>query len=86
MAEDYPRTAVELEDRFATEAACREYLCQLRWPKGFCCPVCRAAEGSAVRRGLWRCRGCRRDVSVLADSVFQDVSVTPSAMGLREVS
>lgn len=72
MAEVYPRTAVELENLFRTEAACRECLCQLRWPEGFCCPVCGAADAAAVRRGLWRCRGCRRDVSVLAGTVFQD--------------
>ena len=82
MAEAYPRTAVELETLFGTEAACREYLCQLRWPEGFCCPVCGAAEASGVRRGLWRCRGCRRDVSVLAGTVFQD-SKLPLRMWFR---
>jgi hypothetical protein len=31
--------AAELAKRFATEAACRDYLIQLRWPDGFRCPV-----------------------------------------------
>ena len=35
--EDYPRN-LEVEARFANEQACREYLCQLRWPEGFRCP------------------------------------------------
>ncbi|MFH1739725.1 MAG: IS1595 family transposase, partial [bacterium] len=30
--EDYPRTVLEFEERFATEEACRAYLAQLRWP------------------------------------------------------
>ncbi|MGD0910210.1 MAG: transposase, partial [Candidatus Acidiferrales bacterium] len=38
--EDYPRDLLELERRFSTEAACRAYLFQLRWPDGFCCPRC----------------------------------------------
>jgi hypothetical protein len=28
----------EFASRFATEAACRDYLIQLRWPDGFRCP------------------------------------------------
>jgi hypothetical protein len=33
--EDYPRTITEFESRFSTEAGCREYLVQLRWPEGY---------------------------------------------------
>lgn len=70
--EDYPRTLQEFEDRFATEAACREYLAELRWPDGFLCPRCgsRAAWGTA--RGLYRCRSCDHQASVTAGTVFQD--------------
>ena len=32
MGEDYPRTLLELEQRFSTEEACAEYLAALRWP------------------------------------------------------
>ena len=38
LMEDYPRTLEEFEGRFVTEQACREYLMQLRWPRGFACP------------------------------------------------
>ena len=41
-SEDYPRTLAELEARFSSEAACRDYLFQLRWPDGFRCPRCGA--------------------------------------------
>jgi len=30
--EDYPATLVELEQRFSTAEACRQYLFALRWP------------------------------------------------------
>ena len=43
--EDYPRTLEEFEGRFVTEQACREYLMQLRWPRGLRAP---AVEGSEL--------------------------------------
>jgi hypothetical protein len=82
MAEDYPRTLMELERRFSDDSACREYLTGLRWPEGFVCPNCQAHEGLAVRRDLWRCMGCRREVSVMAGTVFQD-SKLPLTVWIR---
>ena len=72
MAEDYPRTLLELERRFSDESACRAYLCALRWPEGFVCPSCQAHRSVEIRRELWRCLACRREVSVTAGTVFQD--------------
>ncbi len=72
MSEDYPRTILELERRFSDEAACRQYLFVLRWPQGFVCPGCGARAAWPMKRGLWLCRGCRRQVSVTAGTVFQD--------------
>jgi len=72
VAEDYPRTLVELERRFSDDAACREYIFSLRWPEGFRCPGCQGQRAWAISRGLWLCNGCRRQVSVLAGTVFQD--------------
>ncbi len=68
--EDYPRTILELERRFSTDDACREYLELLRWPDGFVCPGCRVGEAWAMKDGLWLCRGCRRQVSVTAGTIF----------------
>ena len=69
--EDYPRTLLELEKRFSTEDACREYLAALRWPEGFVCPDCGTRKGWMMTRGLWLCAGCRRQVSVTAGTVFE---------------
>src|SRR6266566_7187390 len=71
MTEDYPRTLLELEQRFSDEAKCRDYLFALRWPQGFICPVC-GAGGLAIRRDLWRCVQCGRETSVMAGTIFQD--------------
>ncbi len=72
MSEDYPRTLVELERRFVDDEACRMYLYGLRWPEGFACPACGGHGTWRMKRGLWLCRDCRRQVSVTAGTVFQD--------------
>ena len=72
MAEDYPHTLPELERRFASEDACRQYLFALRWPDGFACPRCAGNKVWAMRRGLWLCAGCRHQASVTAGTIFQD--------------
>lgn len=72
MVEDYPTTLLDFERRFANEAACREYLAQLRWPGGFVCRKCGGTSAWQTDRGRWRCHACRLDTSVMAGTVFQD--------------
>ena len=72
MSEDYPRTILELERRFRDETACRTYLHALRWPEGFLCPRCSGKAAWPMKRGLWLCQGCRRQVSVTAGTIFQN--------------
>ena len=73
--EDYPRTLAEFEARFATDAACRAYLVQLRWPDGFRCPRCAGATAWPVRAVLFQCAGCGRQTSVTAGTIFQDTRI-----------
>lgn len=75
MDEVYPKTLLELERQFATVEDCRRYLAALRWPEGFACPQCGTGQSWSMQRGLWLCRRCRRQVSVLAGTVFQDTHV-----------
>jgi transposase-like protein len=70
--EDYPRTLMELEKRFSTDQACREYLFDLRWPDGFVCPRCGGRQAWPTSRGLWLCAQCRHQASVTAGTIFQD--------------
>ena len=70
--EDYPRTLLEIESRFGTEEACLAYLAELRWPDGFRCPRCAHSEAWLTARGLYHCRRCRLQTSVLAGTIFQD--------------
>jgi transposase-like protein len=71
--EDYPRTVAEFESRFSTEGGCREYLVRMRWPGGFRCPKCSGTKASVVRDTLFQCSACRRQTSVTAGTIFQDI-------------
>ena len=82
--EDYPRTLMELERRFATDEACREYLAQLRWPRGFSCPACGGTNAWATGRGLRMCATCEQQVSVTAGTIFQDTR-TPLTLWFRAI-
>ena len=82
MEEDYPRTLLELERRFSTEQACREYLFDLRWPDGFRCPRCEAGKSWALQSGRVQCAGCGYQVSMTAGTVFQDTR-TPLTVWFR---
>jgi len=33
--DDFPKTALEFDERFSSEEACRAYLIKVRWPGGF---------------------------------------------------
>lgn len=70
--EDYPRTVLDFERRFATEEACHQYLFGLRWPEGFRCPDCGHEKAWNTKRGLYRCCQCDKQISVTAGTIFQD--------------
>ena len=71
--EDYPRSLGEFEARFATEAACLDYLAKLRWPTGFVCPRCGGTDHWRTSRALWYCRQCDGQTSVTAETIFHGV-------------
>lgn len=70
MEEDYPRSLVEFEHRFATDEACLDYLVQLRWGDSFTCPMCGCTEFWQMKRQLRCCRVCRHQTSVTAGTIF----------------
>jgi transposase-like protein len=85
LMEDYPQDLLELEARFSSEAACREYLFQLRWPEGFCCPRCGGRKAWPLSSGVRvQCADCNRQTSVTAGTVFQD-SRLPLTLWFRAV-
>src|SRR5712692_5735538 len=70
MLVDFPKTLVEFDERFGTEAACREYLTRLRWPDGFRCPKCGHERGWTNQRHDIQCAQCGRQTSLTAGTIF----------------
>ena len=72
----YPRAEGELRSWFATDADCLDYLEWLRWPNGFVCARCEAADGWRLADGRFECRLCGARTSVTAGTIF-DRTRTP---------
>ena len=67
---DYPRTYQEFQEWFPDNAACVEYLEDLRWGNGFSCPRCGGGEAWHTSRGHWMCVQCQLKTSVTAGTIF----------------
>ena len=74
--QQYPKTILEFEKQFSSEAKCREYLCQIKWPNGFICPHCHGQEFWETKRGQFRCNQCDFQASVTAGTIFQDSKIS----------
>jgi transposase-like protein len=72
VIEDYPKTLLQLEQRFATDEQCCDYLTALRWPDGFVCPNCGGRKAWPAGRGRLICAACRHQATVTAGTIFQD--------------
>lgn len=74
-------TANILAPHFQDADKAREYLEALRWPHGAVCPHCGSIEahyklqGASTRPGLWKCKDCRKQFSVIVGTVFSDSKI-----------
>ena len=68
--EDYPKSLVEFQERFATDEGCAAYLAKLRWPEGFVCPHCGAQEAWLTETSLYICQKCRQRTSITSGTIF----------------
>lgn len=73
-----PSTLTEAIRRYSDPNNCLNDVAELRWPNGPVCPRCEA-KGPAIAfmptRGLWRCRGCKKQFSVKVGTIFEDSPV-----------
>jgi transposase-like protein len=75
-------TLTQLTDRFQTEAACKQFLQDQRWPNGVACPRCKSAKVYALkaRPFHWTCKnkdcGGRNGYrfSVISQTVFENTN------------
>ena len=72
-----------ITDRIGDEESARKLLESVRWPEGPVCPHCgeinnaggvtaRPGSKKPVRKGVWKCYGCREQFSVTVGTVFED--------------
>jgi transposase-like protein len=60
-------------EAYDTDAECRAYIEELRWPKGVECPRCQSKAISRIKaRKVFDCDGCRYQFSVTAGTIFHD--------------
>ena len=81
---DNELTLVSLAQHFSDEDKAREFLEKLRWPDGPVCPHCGelnnayrlepkpSKKGKHVRKGVWKCGGCREQFTVTVGTIFED--------------
>lgn len=69
----YPLDVIDFQDMFPTDRACYEYLVLVKWPEGFLCPHCAHHEYWKMKNYYLRCTTCRKDTSVTAGTIFQDL-------------
>ncbi len=74
---------VDLAQHFSNDDSAREFLEKQRWPDGPVCPHCKVvgeayrlkptANGKThVRKGVWKCAGCRKEFTVTVGTIFED--------------
>jgi hypothetical protein len=61
---------MEFQERFASEAACLDYLAASRWPDGFACPACGGRRAWVLERRHRECADCHQQTSVTAGTVL----------------
>jgi len=72
----------DLIDRYNDEDSARELIESIRWADGVICPHCsemgayklkaKPTSKSPGRKGLWKCRACRKQFTVKVGSIFED--------------
>jgi transposase-like protein len=78
---------IALAQHFSDDDKAREFVEKLRWPDGPVCPHCgevnnayklepkpakENSKGKHVRKGVWKCGGCREQFTVTVGTIFED--------------
>ncbi len=73
----------DLAENFSNEDKARDFLEKQRWPEGPICPHCGLlgnayrlkptdAGKTHVRKGVWKCGGCRKEFTVTVGTIFEN--------------
>ena len=68
---EFPRTALEFEERFSSDEACREYWIDVRWNGKVACKRCGCTKVWPVRGGaLYECAECGHQTSLTSGTLL----------------
>jgi len=76
-------TLDDIQSRFSTDQAARQYLEEIRWPDGVVCPHCgnkdqakfwaiKASATAKIRAGLRQCGVCKKQFTCTVGTIFED--------------
>ncbi len=61
---------------YGSASQCEKALVQMRWPDGLCCPACGSHSFCCLHtRRVFQCNRCKRQVSLLAGTIFQSTKL-----------
>ncbi len=69
----------EFMERYGSEESCVAALVRSRWPDGFRCPRCQAAQHYLIGHGarkLYQCRSCRHQASLTAGTMMDSTKLS----------
>ena len=72
ITEDFPKSEIEFDKRFATERACYDYLSKVKWPDGFVCSECGYQSYWISSKHIYICTRCERQFSLTADTIMHN--------------
>lgn len=90
----------KLAKHFSDEEAARDLLEQMRWGGNPTCPHCggldpykltpkaESAKGKHVRRGVYKCKACRKQFTVTVGTIFEDsrIPISKWLLGIHLIS
>ena len=72
IKDDFPKSEIEFDRRFATESACYDYLFRLKWPDGFICSKCGHQSYWISSKHIYICTRCESHFSLTANTIMHD--------------
>ncbi len=70
IAKNFPKTVIEFQEKFATEAQCESYLFEIKWLDGFKCSKCGHDEYWKTDKGLYVCKKCEHQHSLKSGTIM----------------
>lgn len=71
MWREFPKNAIEFEEQFSTEQACRDYWIKARWHGHIQCARCQCQHVWPLKSGFYECSECGYQTSLTTGTLLQ---------------